>query len=441
MTYQALDPKQLIRIESVHRGFLYQHLYAVACALSMNSLNIKNIKVENDEDIELYYADKTIYLQVKTRNDKLVHSDIADTLARFKIIGQEHTENRRTNDPFFAIITNAELSESLSRYTFDSNINILNPFLENCWNLPPAAENINGLISRCSEIASQLSFQTLNPETLCFKLSTHIQRLATGFNEHCLTLDELPELLELLVFQLNDIPELPEAYREQENEPKLHTNGHRAIVGLSGSGKTTLASQLAIHSINPVMYLDVSTRPEAAIAPTIAREITAFCFSQSNNAKLPVVTGFEALKIICKELETRKITINLFLDNVHCMEIKALFDLKKHSKNLNFIMFSQPYKEMELLASHFGCQVEELSGWSIDTIAEEFNNSNIKVDIFTCQKIKSLTTGYPLFVQNLKDLSEKSYDGDVNKLLVDIEANEHLEETYVEILLSKGGFK
>jgi len=29
----VLDPRQLERIQSVHRGFLYQHLYAVACLL------------------------------------------------------------------------------------------------------------------------------------------------------------------------------------------------------------------------------------------------------------------------------------------------------------------------------------------------------------------------------------------------------------------------
>ncbi len=29
----VLDAAQLVRIEAVHRGFLYQHLYAVGCLL------------------------------------------------------------------------------------------------------------------------------------------------------------------------------------------------------------------------------------------------------------------------------------------------------------------------------------------------------------------------------------------------------------------------
>lgn len=30
-TVDVLDPAQLKRIESLHRGFLYQHLYGVGC--------------------------------------------------------------------------------------------------------------------------------------------------------------------------------------------------------------------------------------------------------------------------------------------------------------------------------------------------------------------------------------------------------------------------
>lgn len=32
-TPDVLDSAQLVRIEAVHRGFLYQHLYAVGCLL------------------------------------------------------------------------------------------------------------------------------------------------------------------------------------------------------------------------------------------------------------------------------------------------------------------------------------------------------------------------------------------------------------------------
>lgn len=52
-TPDVLDIVQLKRIESVHRGFLYQHLYTVGCLLLAQEAGVKSIMVELDEDIEL----------------------------------------------------------------------------------------------------------------------------------------------------------------------------------------------------------------------------------------------------------------------------------------------------------------------------------------------------------------------------------------------------
>jgi len=49
----VLDVAQLVRIESVHRGFLYQHLYAVGCLLLAQAAAVDVVMVEIDEDIEL----------------------------------------------------------------------------------------------------------------------------------------------------------------------------------------------------------------------------------------------------------------------------------------------------------------------------------------------------------------------------------------------------
>lgn len=54
MTYTpTLDAAQEILIESVHRGFLYQHLYAAACLLNYGQTGATSVAVERDEDIEL----------------------------------------------------------------------------------------------------------------------------------------------------------------------------------------------------------------------------------------------------------------------------------------------------------------------------------------------------------------------------------------------------
>ena len=60
-----LDGIQLRRIEAVHRGFLYQHLYAVGCLLLAPTADVDAVSVELDEDIELITGLGRIYVQVK----------------------------------------------------------------------------------------------------------------------------------------------------------------------------------------------------------------------------------------------------------------------------------------------------------------------------------------------------------------------------------------
>lgn len=78
-----MDAEQLKKIESVHRGFLYQHLYAVACILNLGKRVDGEVRVERDEDVELITNEESIYIQVKTRSHPLFNSDINGALDRF----------------------------------------------------------------------------------------------------------------------------------------------------------------------------------------------------------------------------------------------------------------------------------------------------------------------------------------------------------------------
>lgn len=60
----TLDPAQEIRIEAVHRGFLYQHLYAASC-LTSGQIGVTSVVVERDEDIELVTPAGRIWKLVK----------------------------------------------------------------------------------------------------------------------------------------------------------------------------------------------------------------------------------------------------------------------------------------------------------------------------------------------------------------------------------------
>jgi hypothetical protein len=91
----VLDPAQLVRIEAVHRGFLFQHLYTVQCLLSAAALSVQTVAVESDEDVEVQFEGRRIYVQVKHRKVPLAWNDIEDALTRFGELRAAHARGER----------------------------------------------------------------------------------------------------------------------------------------------------------------------------------------------------------------------------------------------------------------------------------------------------------------------------------------------------------
>jgi hypothetical protein len=88
----VLDSRQLARIESVHCGFLFQHLYAMACLFMAAEAGATKVVVEHDEDVEIVLPAARIYVQVKTRNAPLIFSDIDGAMQRFDTLRGAHTQ-------------------------------------------------------------------------------------------------------------------------------------------------------------------------------------------------------------------------------------------------------------------------------------------------------------------------------------------------------------
>ena len=105
-TAPILDADQLRRIESVHRGFLYQHLYAVGCLFLALRAGAESIVVERDEDIEIVFPGRMLYVQVKTRSDSLTFSDIKSAIERFDALRLEHQNGKRRGSAEFVIVAN-----------------------------------------------------------------------------------------------------------------------------------------------------------------------------------------------------------------------------------------------------------------------------------------------------------------------------------------------
>jgi len=102
----VIDPTQLKRIEAVHRGFLYQHLYTVGCMIKLASLERGQVAVERDEDIEVSDDNKIAFIQVKTRTAPLKSSDISKSLQLFNQLRQKYSKTSPEKSVGFTIVSN-----------------------------------------------------------------------------------------------------------------------------------------------------------------------------------------------------------------------------------------------------------------------------------------------------------------------------------------------
>ena len=214
----VLDPAQLKRIEAVHGGFLYQHLYTVGCLLLAQSAGVDVVTVELDEDIELETNKTRIYVQVKTRSKPIIPSDVSGALERFENLRKKHAEGKRKGKPAFVFVANQPPSVSLQK-TIDDN-KIL-PDVLFVWPkssskrglaLPPAWETLEDALAWCISQAEKLNFSLLSPDSLVWKLAGMAQFAATGSplnKQHAFQSNDLPALFEQLIVQLQDFPSPP----------------------------------------------------------------------------------------------------------------------------------------------------------------------------------------------------------------------------------------
>ena len=172
----VLDRRQLERIQSVHRGFLYQHLYAAACLLRAGA-GTATVRVETDEDVEVVGTSGCHYVQVKTRSEPLVFSDIESALQRFETIRQEHVAGRRHGAASFVIASNAAPGPDLTRRLADP---AWPPDVALHWpgaatpippSLPTPWPDLEAALADVGASASSLPFAKLAGDTLTWKAS------------------------------------------------------------------------------------------------------------------------------------------------------------------------------------------------------------------------------------------------------------------------------
>ncbi len=444
-----LDPAQLVRIEAVHRGFLFQHLYTVQCLLSAGSFEAKRVVVENDEDVEVLFEGRRVYVQVKHRKGTLAWNDIEEALTRFKELRSAHERGDRDGKPAFLIVSNAApngpLAAKLAAAEWPVDVWIDWPAADPDTRMLPAPKaSLLETAEAAYQLAEGLPFSTLAPETLVWKLAGLVSLAATGEEktlDHSFDVEELPDLFEQMVLQLQDLPLPPSPYRVQEHEPELLTAQRvRLIIGYSGAGKTSWLAQSAQHALETLVYLDVADTPGSALASAVTREVAGRMFKTGcrlGEIFLPGASGREILRVLSARLAEQDKAVTVALDNVHQLPADDLLSLIEAGREIRFVLLGRPEGEVAALETILGVASESLLGWGPDAVAAVAHDDGCRCDAADCQRLIDLTGGLPLFVQNAISVAKSDYDGSLKRLCVDLARSGHTREIAQDFILGR----
>ena len=445
----ALDSAQLARIESMHRGFLFQHLFTVQCLLSAALLSVQRVEVETDEDVEVQLEKRRIYVQIKYRNRPLAWGDIKDVLARFAALSSAHKSGEREGDATFLIVCNSApngpLTAKLAAKDWPIDVQIDWPMANSEVRiLPPPQASLLQAVEAAYLMADDLPFATLAPETLVWKLAGFVSLAATGDDrnfDHTFQVEKLPRLFEQMVFQLQEIPLPPSPYRFQKYEPDLQTKERvRLIVGFSGAGKTSWLAQSAQHAPEFLVYLDVADLPGSALANAVAREVAGRVFQSGHRLGeifLPGTSGQEILQLLSRRLSVSDEFVTVALDNVHQLLADDLVRVIQAGREMRFVLLGRPEGDVSALEAILGITRETLLGWSPDTVAAAAHDDGCHGDAADCQQLIDLTGGLPLFVLNAISVAKSDYDGSLKRLCVDLTNSAHTKELAQDFILGR----
>ncbi|MEZ2873933.1 SEC-C metal-binding domain-containing protein [Pseudomonas lundensis] len=447
----VLDPAQLKRIESVHRGFLYQHLYAVGCLFLAQASGVREVLVELDEDVELSTDAGRVYVQVKTRSRPLMPGDAAGALERFELIRQEHGPGLRAGKPLFVIVANQPLGETLQTEVDENKTSsdLIYLYPESKASrpdyLPPAWSTLEEAAQWCVAQAEKINFSFLSPSALTWKMAGLVMLASAagdGNIRHVFRSSELPSLFEQLIVQLQDFPTPPASYRPQQNEPTFISDERvRIICGLSGAGKTTWAAHAALLGPEPCTYYDVGDLPGPAIASSLVRELASKYSKRDpeciRQILLPGASGYEAIRTFDRFMEQSGAPLVVVIDNAHRIPVANLRDLLNATRHIRFILLCQPHENIRELEAVMALRRETLLGWDIDTVARVASNAGAFGSAQAFEQLRIYSGGLPLYVDSAITVALSEYGGDIEALCADLAQQANVVETAQEVILAR----
>ena len=197
-----LDPRQLARIENVHRGFLYQHIYAARALLGIRGTEALLV-VENDEDVEITWRDRRAYVQVKVRAGGLSRAEISALIVRFAAIREQHENGTRPGTPAFVVATNRRPRlDDRDIATLPGDVYLCYPGGPAFAGLPLPFTDVSAGFAELEADAASVPLVGLSPESLALKLVGFINALASGLRNHRIESSQIGLLCDLIVEQL-----------------------------------------------------------------------------------------------------------------------------------------------------------------------------------------------------------------------------------------------
>jgi hypothetical protein len=311
--------------------------------------------------------------------------------------------------------------------------------------MPTPWPDITSAASWCARMAEELPHRQLAAESLVWKLASLVAVASSGtapYEDHTFRTDELPALFEQILRQLQDFPPPLQHYRPQEDEPDLVSDVHARIVcGFSGAGKTSWAAQAAAHSASNCAYFDAGDTPGAALASALVRECAAQ-LAGTDPLKLesvlaPGASGFDSLRALDQILRGTGRAATAVIDNAHAIDADTLRKIIDATSHIAVVLLAHPVANITQLEALTGLEREELKGWSLDNIAAEASSLGSRGSIEALQQLRSLTGGYPLFVQSAARLATAQFGGDLAELCRSIESGTHSTATAQEVILAK----
>lgn len=408
MEPKVLDLVQLARIQGTHSGFLYQHLYAVACLLAAPSTGVLRVRVERDEDVELELEQLAVYVQVKKREGGLLApSDIDGMLERFEGIRAAHRRGERPGAPRFALVSNIELGPTLATREWPTDVLVVTPStpavaLVGTGLLVPA-QTLSDLVRETQAHAEAFRLSVLKPESLVAKLVGLVSRAASGDGpDRSFATVDLERFCELFSAQLRTLPRVS-VYRPQSNEPSLPDDrGSLIVVGHAGDGKTAWASEVAALSTEVAVYVPCSSAPGEQLASRIVQATVATLVQYGNvrahDLVLPGRNGSDALAVLDRQLAAQGIAVMVIVDDCHHISASALTDALRAAPGIRWLLLGRPCDALGEVAALFSLPRAMLEGWNDDVIASLLSEAECSTAPVDVAALRQATDGAPLFV-------------------------------------------